>query len=190
MPNLQPPGAGIPPLERSFLYGVMKFGSAFLSDRKALTLFQREAATILQIVDDADYDFASQQVLVPRFQGMEDSSRNWSLFMVLDHLCLVNRDILRTIDVLRDGITPRGEVDISFYKPDADCGAEVIGEFRDLVWEFQSQVQSKMPLRGTPAFRHPWFGPLDAHGWCCLAALHQRIHRKQARKIAAMLGQP
>jgi hypothetical protein len=188
MTSLQPPGSGLPPLERFFLHVGLQVGSAVLPDRRALDLFRREADTILEIVDDADYDFASQQVLVPRFQGMEDSSRRWSLFMVLDHLCRVDREILRTIDVLRDGITPRGEIEIAWYKPDADCGAETMDEFRHLIGEFCRTISSQFPLRGTPRFAHPWFGPQDAHGWLCLAAFHHRIHRKQARKIAAMLG--
>ena len=152
-------------------------------------MFAQEANTILDIVEDNDYDFSSQQVLIPRIQGMEDSSRNWSLFMVLDHLCRVNRDIIRTIDVLRDGVTPRGEIDIAFYKPDPDCGAETIQQFRMLVHDYSIEIGRLMPLRGTPVFSHPWFGSLNAHEWHCLAAFHHRIHRKQARKIAAMLGQ-
>lgn len=167
----------------------LKCGSAVLSDQRTLRIFLREADTILKIVDDSDYDFASQEVLIPRYQGMEDSSRNWSLFMVLDHLCKVNREIQRTINVLRDGITPRGEIEIAWYKPDRGCGAEVIDEFRNVVWDYESAIRENVPLRGTPRFAHPWFGPLDAHDWHCLAAFHHRIHRKQARKIAAMLGQ-
>ena len=190
MNTLQSPGSGLPPLEQSLLQIGLKLSSAFKSDHGALQFFHQEAYAIIELVDNVDYDFASQRVLVPRFRGMEDSSRNWSLFMVLDHLCRVNREILRTIDVLHDGIEPRGEFDISWFKPDHDCGADSIDEFRDIVLEFQRLIEGKAPLRrGHPKFPHPWFGILDSHQWLCLAGFHHRIHRKQARKIAAMLGQ-
>jgi len=189
MTSPQPPGSGLPPFEQNFLAVSLKVGSALLSDNRALTLFLREADTIKAIVNDCDYDFLSQQVVVPRYQGMEDSSRNWSLFMLLDHLCQVNRSILRTVDALKSGIAPLGVLEVADFKPNLDCDAESIDQFRDLIWDFDSGIRDRMPLRGTPSYAHPWFGPLDAHGWLCLAMFHQRIHRKQARKIAAMLGQ-
>lgn len=189
MTTLQPPGNGLPAFERVVLGTALKIGSALMSDDRLLAMFAREASTILTIVDEADYDRASQQVLIPRLSGIEDSSRNWSLFMVLDHLCQVNRDILRTIDRLKDGIVPGGEVNIASYKPDPDCGAEMVDRFRDDVWDFDGEIRQRLPLRGTPRFDHPWFGPLDAHSWLSLAAVHQRIHRKQARKIITLLGQ-
>ena len=183
-------GSGLPPFEQNFLNVGLKLGSAFMSDTRALQFFLKEATDILDLVDDVDYDFASQRVLIPRYRGMEDSSRKWSLFMVLDHLCRIDREILRTIDVLHDDIQPRGEFDTAWYKPDQDSGAETINEFRDLLLEFREIIEVKFPLRrGTPRFAHPWFGTLDAHQWLCLAAYHHRLHRKQSRKIAAMLGQ-
>ena len=183
-------GTGLPPVEQAFLSTSLKLGCSLMSDARALQFFLKEAGDIIDLVDDVDYDFASQRVLVPRFRGMEDSSRKWSLFMVLDHLCRVDREILRTIDVLNDDIQPRGEFDTAWYKPDQDCGADIIDEFRDLIFEFKETVEVKCPLsRGTPRFAHPWFGSLDAHQWLCLSAYHHRLHRKQARKIAAMLGQ-
>ena len=190
MTDLHPPGAGLPSVERGILNAFLKTAASLFTKQKATAFFCREAETILGIVDDVDYDFASQRVLVPRFQGMEDSSRNWSLFMVLNHLIRVDRDILRTIDLLHDGVIPRGEVDVAIYKPDPDCGAETIEIFRDTVLEYRQFVESAGSLRGTPRLPHPWFGPLDAHQWHCLAGFHHRIHRKQARKVAAMLGQP
>jgi hypothetical protein len=36
-------------------------------------------------------------------------------------------------------------------------------------------------------FVHPWFEPMDAHGWHALAAGHLRIHRVQIERICAGL---
>jgi len=30
------------------------------------------------------------------------------------------------------------------------------------------------------------FGPLDAHGWLCLAGIHHAIHRRQLERILAV----
>jgi len=37
---------------------------------------------------------------------------------------------------------------------------------------------------------HHQFGPLDAHGWHCLAAIHQNIHRKQIERIVVIATNP
>ena len=154
-------------------------------------MFNVEAETIYDIIDDVDYDFAGQQVMVPRYQGMEDSSRNWSMFMVLEHLCIVNQTILKLLDVLGSGVQPRGIIDIGDFKPDVNAGAESIDEFQLMVKTYNSQVNRLKPLKQPHLhvrFAHPWFGDLDAHQWHCLAAFHMRIHRKQIRKNAAMQG--
>jgi hypothetical protein len=38
-------------------------------------------------------------------------------------------------------------------------------------------------LRTRATHVHPWFGPLDAQGWHCLAAMHHTIHRRQVERI-------
>lgn len=38
-------------------------------------------------------------------------------------------------------------------------------------------------------FPHPWFGPMDAHGWHALAGGHMSIHRVQIERILAGSGQ-
>ena len=184
----EPPASGIPAFERTFLNVTLRTASAFMSDNRALNKFVRESETLLALIDDCDYDQASHPVLIPRYQGMEHSSRKWSLFMVLEHLCLVNRDVLRTIDLLKSHVVPRGEIDTADYKPDPASGAEMIDQFRDMSWDFDGAIRKLMPLRGTPGFTHPWFGSFNAHDWLCFAAFHQAIHRKQAFKILALLG--
>ncbi len=188
MDELQPPGAGLPEFERAALNFVLRAVSLVTSDSRALSLFQREANRVLEIADAMDADRASQQILVPRYQGMEDSSRNWSVLMVCHHLCLVNYEIMRVIDALKQGIAPLGEISIADYKPDADVGLEVIDDFRRLAVDYGHFVRSNIKLATDLRFPHPWFGPLDGHQWHCLAAVHQRIHRKQAQKIMALLG--
>ena len=190
--QLQHPGAGLPSLERAVLNAVLKTGSVFLSEKRALQLFLREADELVRIADeDESYD-VFQPVLIPRIVGIEDSSRNWSVMMVLEHLCLTNRDMLAAITDLTDGIVPRGEIDIALYKPSPDVGFDVLDRFREITFEYyraiENLIENHVSLKTDSRYAHPWFGRLNAHQWHYLAGYHQRIHRKQAQKIIAMLG--
>ncbi len=191
-PVTQPPGAGLPRLEQAFLSTTFKCATAVLSDRRAMALFNKETDRLLRFAkDDESYDI-SAPLLIPRVIGIEDSSRNWSVLMVLEHLCMVNSDILTAIGLLLNGESPEYVLATKDYKPSPDAGYDVIQKFEqvnsDYVGNVESLIQSRGSLRSSARYEHPWFGPLDAHQWHCLAAIHQRIHRRQTQKIVAMLG--
>lgn len=186
--NQSQPETGLPPGERAFLGAALKMASAFIGAKTHLKIFATEANRLLEIVEQFDYDFAGQRARIPRLQGIEESSCHWSLFMVLDHLIRVDREILIVIEALRQGYVPPGQITIAELKPDQNAGAETIEVFEETARKFQSVVYDLIPLRTPARFDHPWFGPLDAHGWTALAAAHHRIHRRQARKIVAVLG--
>lgn len=157
-----------------------------------MKLLQRETDELVRIAsEDESYD-VFEQVLVPRMTGIEDSSRNWSVMMILEHLCMTNRDMLTAIKALADGVVPRGEIDISLYKPSSEIGFEVIEEFCKLNDEYVRTIEGLLGNRGNLStaerFAHPWFGRLNAHQWHVLAAVHQRTHRKQAQRMIAVLG--
>ena len=189
----QPPGAGLPWLENAVLNAFFKFGTVVMSDRSAIKVFNQESDRLLQYADDGgeSYD-VSQELLIPRVIGIEDSSRNWSVLMVLEHLCMTNRDMLMGINSLLNGTAPHFVAETKNYKPSPDVGFDVIERYRqlcsDYVGNIESLIKSRGSLKSSVRFAHPWFGPLDAHQWHCLVAIHQRIHRRQAHKIIAMLG--
>lgn len=186
--ELQPPGAGLPAFEKFYLNVGFKIGSSLTSDDRALALFDRVSKGILQFIDPVDIDVLSQPVLIPRVQGIEDSSRNWSVLMVLEHLNMVNRAIMSTIRELHGNRSPFGEVAIEEYKPDPDVDAGVIDEFRETNRRYRNFVLSHKPLRTSMHHVHPWFGFLDGHQWHFLAAVHQRIHSRQIQKILTLHG--
>jgi hypothetical protein len=41
--------------------------------------------------------------------------------------------------------------------------------------------------RGPGTHSHPWAGPLTAHRWLCLGAIHQALHRRQTGLIVKHL---
>ena len=186
--ELDEPGAGLPGGERLLLGSMLKTSALFMSDRRVSNVFASESRRLINIANDLNIDQLSQQVLVPRLAGIEDSSRNWSVLMVLDHLCRVNRGIMETIELLNKDIEPNFEVDIADFKPDTDVDITIINRFEDLTASYIEQVQRLTPLKSRTCFYHPWFGHLTNHQWHCLAAYHMRIHRKQAHKITTMQG--
>lgn len=188
MRGLQPPGAGLPVFERVVLNSFFKLGCLLTSDERALTLFERELETLLAIVDAADLNDVCEQVLISRITGIEDSSRNWSVLMVLEHLSMVNSDMLKIVDALQRGIVPKGKVAIDYYKPIADLDIEVIDRFKDVCYDYLETVRALGKLKSMSTYAHPWFGMLTAHGWNVLAAAHMKIHRKQAQAILAKRG--
>lgn len=190
--RLQRPGAGLPWLERSAGLLLLKAVSIFLTERFGLKLFQQETERILRLAEgDESYD-AFHPLLIPRVIGIEDSSRQWSVMMVLEHLCMTNTDMLNVIKALSDGIVPRGEIDVALYKPTDDVGYDVLDRFRELNRQYVQTINRILESRGnlstSERYKHPWFGDLSAKQWNFLATLHMRIHRRQIKKIIAMLG--
>jgi hypothetical protein len=192
MTDLQLPGAGLPWYERGTLNFLFKTGAHLLSDRATLKIFRAESNELQRIAhDDESYD-VFEKLLIPRVIGIEDSSRNWSVAMVLDHLCLTNAEMMVAVESLSQGIVPKGEVDIALYKPHPDVGIDVFDRFQAVneryIETIESLLDASANLKRRPVFPHPWFGWLSPHQWHVLAAMHQRIHRRQVQKIVAMLG--
>lgn len=191
--QLQPPGAGLPGFEAFILNAAFKTGTAFMSDRRAIRLFEHESAELMRIAneDDESYDIF-QQLLIPRIIGIEDSSRNWSVLMILEHLSQVNTDILKIVQALTESVVPRGEIDTALYKPSTEVDFDTIARFNSINHKYidgvRAAIEKRGSLRSQARYKHPWFGPIDAHQWHCLAGIHQRIHRRQAMKLVAMLG--
>ena len=188
MTELQPPGAGLPPFELIMVKSVFALKTMFTSDEKALAIFEREMKILMRLHDTVDLVAADERVLIDRIVGIEDSSRNWSLYMVLDHLRIVNAEILKLIDALKRGIVPKGEIGIEFYKPDPEPDPSVADDFKEGCYDYLEVLRAHGRLRTRLTFAHPWFGEMDGHKWGVLGAVHMGIHRRQARIIMAKQG--
>jgi len=182
------PNTGLPNFEKFYLNVFFKLGCAINSDAAALRSFELSTRDIMQAVDENDIDILSQQILIPRLQGIENASRYWSVLMVLEHLAIVNQRIMDTIRALRNDSQPFESIEIADFKPDPDVDADAIEHFREVNRLYWSFAKSHQPLGTALQWEHPWFGLLDGHQWHCLAAAHQKIHRRQIYKILAMIG--
>ncbi len=182
-PKLAPPGAGLPGPELYIARGLFAF-RRLTGNRESFTIaFQQERERIAQLVHSIPADSAGRQVLIERPRGLEDSSRNWSVWMTLDHLRIVHRGITRSIDELTHGKMPEGKASTATVKPAQNVTSGVVAEYEKSCDDLLATVAAVPELKTDLRYAHPWFGPLDAAGWHALAGTHLKIHRVQIERI-------
>ncbi len=181
--TLQPPGAGLPFFEIALLKPLFKARCALMSQEAASALFRSETEKILRLVRNTPIKQAGIPVLIKRVRGIEDSSRNWSIYMVLDHLRIVDEGIARFVEALTRGEVPGHVTRIKEVKPSLDAGPQSIEDFTDAVEAYEATIKRLGKLGRSTRHAHAWFGPLTAHEWHCLAGVHQGLHRQQIERI-------
>lgn len=182
-PQLQAPGSGLPWHELVLSRHGFKLYQRVTSVQKALSLFQSETIRILSLVKPVDKKRGAIRVLIPRIYGIEDSSRYWSVFMTLEHLNIVIPEVISIIQSLVDGETSLKEVRIQDVKPREQAGMEQIKKLEENKILYERFIHSLPSLRSNCRHSHPWFGPLNPHGFHCLIGFHQMIHRRQIERI-------
>lgn len=185
IPQLAPPGAGIPTIERLVGGLIFAFNRWRGTPERFTTQFNLERRAIAALCRDRDETTLKTRILIPRLRGLEDSSRFWSAWMTLDHLRIVNIQITQVLETLTQGRTPPGRVSTAAVKPNPDVGPEVPAAYEHSCDQLLAFVASCPDLRTTVRHAHPWFGPLDAAGWHAMAAMHMGIHRAQIARILA-----
>ena len=184
-PKLDAPGAGLPAIELFFAKLMFRV-QRWRNDRSAWdALFEAECAEIIRLVGEVDDETAGRRILVDRIRGLEDSSRFWSVYMVLDHLNIVNKTMLGAIVSLTKGSVPDGKASTADVKPATDSDSSTVETFEKECSRFRRLLDKTENLKTAVRYAHPWFGPLDAAGWHALAAFHMRLHRKQIEMILA-----
>ncbi|MDB6109160.1 MAG: hypothetical protein JWR69_910 [Pedosphaera sp.] len=182
-PNLAPPGAGLPAVERHIgrlLLAVQRWTGTRDSFHAR---FRQERELIQQLVRSCDPASAATRVLIPRPRGLEDSSRYWSVLMTLDHLRIINHSVDKIIGALAKGIVPPGVSSTANVKPSTTVTAAVIPEYEAACDALLATVAAAPQLKTAVRYAHPWFGPLDAWGWYALAGVHMGLHRAQIEQI-------
>jgi hypothetical protein len=189
-PKLQPPGAGLPFLHTLFLR--RWFLPRYLRRRDWAAreaIFRRHGERLVELCRSQPHDLLHRRALVGPMVGLEDSSRYWSVAMVVEHLLIVGGLQSRLIRELSFGRVPVENASIASVKPKGALDVdELLPRFIAFLDEFDALVDSGLGDRRSPArFPHPWFGPLTAEGWHGVAALHQGLHRRQAEAILRAL---
>jgi len=182
-PRLEPPGAGVPVIERLVGGLVVSLRRRFGSAASIAARFEAERRAISLLCQGQDDEALGDRVLIPRLRGLEDSSRYWSVWMTLDHLRIVNEAITGAVRELMAGGVPPGVASTAAVKPREGVGAEVAVAYESSCAGLVSLFMGGRSLRTTCRYAHPWFGPLDGSGWCVLSAMHMGIHRRQIERI-------
>jgi len=182
-PKLAPPGAGLPFPENLIARILLGLRRAAGNPRSFTDRFVAERETIGQLIEDKDPSTLSRRVLIERPPGLEDSSRYWSVLMTLDHLRIVHHGISGVLESLAARRVPEGEVSTAAVKPDPAVSMDVIASYRESCDHLLAAVGRIRDFKTSARHIHPWFGPLDAHGWLALVSSHHGIHRKQIERI-------
>lgn len=180
---LQPPGAGLPAFELAWLRIYFRGMCAVTSQNAGMQRFKREADKILSLARIVSATHGTVPVLIDRIVGIEDSSRHWSVFMVLDHLKIVNEGMTQIIEDLSHDRPFAQKVRIQDVKPHVDSGPDVVDRFMKSVTNYEATINRLGKFGHRVHHPHPWFGPMTAHDWHCLAGIHHWIHRRQIERI-------
>ena len=149
----------------------------------AMQRFKREGEKILSVARSVAPTQGTVRVLIDRIVGIEDSSRYWSVFMVLDHLRIVDQGVTRIIEDLSNDRPFAREIRVQDVKPSVDAGPEAVDRFVKTLAAYEATVNRLGKLGRRVRHPHPWFGPMTAHDWHCFAAMHHWIHRRQIERI-------
>ena len=186
-PHLDPPGAGLPAAELFIARRLFALKRLTGTREGFAARFRQERAAIRALVDRCDEARRGERVLIARRRGMEVSSRNWSVWMTLDHLCITNSAFQQVITALAQGRVLAGKASTAAVKPDPAVTAAVESEYERSCDGVLTVLAEAPDLKTKVRYAHPWFGPLDAFGWAALAATHMGVHRGQIESIVAGL---
>lgn len=186
-PRLAAPGAGLPLPELLIARTRFAFKCRRGSRDSFLAGFQQERERIREKVASLSEAQRSHQVLIKRLRGLEDSSRNWSVWMTLDHLRITNTNFTDFISNLVEEKTPALKADTAAVKPDPKVTLAVEEAFEAACEAILEAAKKAGNLKTRTRHPHPWFGPLDAFQWLGLASMHMGIHRAQIDRIIAGL---
>ncbi|QJW98819.1 DinB family protein [Frigoriglobus tundricola] len=186
-PQLQPPGAGLPAVELFLARIWFRLMGLTVSRRTASRRFRTEADRILALARSLGGAAASRRVLVPRLRGLEDSSRFWSVYMTLEHLCIVQSGITGVMESLAAGRAVNRAVSMAAVKPGPTADAATIDRFEAVARDHLARTDALTGWDSKVSLAHPWFGALRVPQWHRLAAFHLRVHRKQIERIIGLL---
>jgi hypothetical protein len=178
-------GAGLPKLQNLILRHIaFPMLRLTLSWKRAETLFESEGAKVLKLVAGLSQEQMNTKVLVPKTLGIEDNSRYYSAAMVLWHLIYVGETINTGIISLSRGETLDFTVKIENFKPFVDISPNITDDYQAFLTNYRPALEKNVHDRRKANYHsHPWFGPLNPHGWLVLSAVHQFIHRRQLANI-------
>ena len=176
---------GIPRLERSYGWLLVRLAAA-CPVGTLLSKFERASGTLVALCPDGE-DAGTCRVRVRRFTGIENSSRDWSGAMVLEHLTIVGRQTTELIRELCHGRSSSWVLRTTDVKPEGEITrARSVAGFEDMVGEYVRHVRQAAGGIDSPTRHpHPWFGALRCKQWVAFMTLHHMVHVPHMEAIRA-----
>lgn len=180
--SLDKPGAGIPAHHRLFMrWFVNPVVTRSVPWEHNRNSFLKMNERILKVVNRLSDEELSKRVLVPKQFALEDSSRYWSVLMLIEHLVIVGSGIKAIVVSLSHGKVPDFEVEIARVKPKGGkAPKEVVKSYTDFFRTVMDDLDAEVgDKESKAALKHPWFGPFTAKQWHWLMAAHTVVHYDQ-----------
>ncbi|WP_296812116.1 DinB family protein [Thiocapsa sp.] len=165
----------------------LRLYASFVPPAAILRAFRRDALQARTLAQGISEEQGRARVRIARFPGIEESSRDWSVYMTLDHLVMVNTAVMVLIHAICTDHNHGAEISLEDVRPHEDAGPDRIAALEAAVERYTDVVQRLGTLRSRDRHPHPWFGPLNARQWHAVAAIHNRTHRAQIEKILRRL---
>ena len=155
----------------------MPYGIRTMERNAAIDLLVHTGQNIVQIANTVTPDKAAKPTLIPRPMSLEDSSRNWSIIMTIEHLLITGVAMQEITEQLSSGICPTKIVRIEDVKPRPGQSPDnILKDYLNFLNQYEESI-GKLGDLNNQEFKHehPWFGALTAHDWLALNAAHHRL---------------
>ena len=184
--GLDKPGAGIPWYEEKFIrYLVVPILPLVFNWESSLSFLQKQIQEIVMLIEDLDEESMQKQVLVSRLFALEDSSRFWSINMVVEHLVTVNRGTYEIVDLLNQEKTVERELGTEKVKPYHNTNHTK----NLIVFEkaYSRMIKKNKNRVSNMTKEHPWFGSFNNYAWHAFIGFHNKLHKRQIQKILELI---
>ncbi|MDD5159404.1 MAG: hypothetical protein PHI47_05095 [Sulfuricurvum sp.] len=181
------PGDGLPRGEflliRLLLIPLVR---TFFTWQIAFWLFKREARIIISLLEGLEEVERLQQVVIDKTFAIEDHSRQFSLNMVIEHLCITGRKVMGIITALSEEREYSEIVTIAGVKPFANRSG-TLDDFKAFIDEYQTFFNALPKYHSKMTKPHPWFYSFNNFDWNSFMYMHTFIHRRQIQAIIKAL---
>jgi hypothetical protein len=186
---LQPPGAGFPAdQKRFFKLIILPFYRLCFSWERAQRFWLHLNREIVALCQTVTPEALLRPVLIDPLPGLEDSSRQWSLAMTLEHLMITAEYMASLMIQLGRGQSPNLNLSTAAVKPKGVLGTDAVAQFTASMAKVEDMVSREIENRRSPAREaHPWFGPLTVRDWNLFLTIHHKLHLAQIRAIIQSL---
>jgi len=179
---LDKPGAGIPWYQEKFIKHIVVPVLPFVMGwERSLSFLQKQINEIVLLVEDLDEKDLAKQVLIPPMFALEDSSRYWSINMVIEHLVTVNLGTYEIVDLLSQEKEIQRELATAKVKPFKNT--DHIQKLVVFEKAYSRMIKKNSKKVSQLKKAHPWFGPFTNYQWHAFIGLHNKLHKRQIQKI-------